>query len=154
MIIFTWMEAKERSRMSAADHAMKMNSLGLIVNPYPFNEMMKLYIATSQHKKVLTVMVQMKQNRIPRNALSYNLWMNACAELLGVGSAEEVYKETIHDKNVVIGWSSLSIIFFCLHPHITHYTSEDIQLWFLPVKKTHFNIFLHNTLGKAQPKIL
>ncbi|CDP20680.1 unnamed protein product [Coffea canephora] len=160
--IFTWMEAKERSRMSAADHAMrleltikvhtvgeaeeyfetlpdtvskkaaclhllhsyvkeksadkaealmqKMNSLGLIVNPHPFNEMMKLYIATSQHKKVLAVIVQMKQNRIPRNALSYNLWMNACAELFGVGSAEEVYKEMIHDKNVVIGWSSLSTL--------------------------------------------
>ncbi|XP_027148137.1 pentatricopeptide repeat-containing protein At5g27460 [Coffea eugenioides] len=160
--IFTWMEAKERSRMSAADHAMrleltikvhtvgeaeeyfeilpdtvskkaaclpllhsyvkerstekaeafmqKMNSLGLIVNPHPFNEMMKLYIATSQHKKVLAVIVQMKQNRIPRNVLSYNLWMNACAELSGVGSAEDVYKEMIHDKNVVIGWSSLSTL--------------------------------------------
>ncbi|XP_071922512.1 pentatricopeptide repeat-containing protein At5g27460-like [Coffea arabica] len=52
----------------------------------------------------------MKQNRIPRNVLSYNLWMNACAELSGVGSAEEVYKEMIHDKNVVMGWSSLSTL--------------------------------------------
>ncbi|XP_027179284.1 pentatricopeptide repeat-containing protein At5g27460-like [Coffea eugenioides] len=116
--IFTWMEAKERSRMSAADHALrleltikvhtvgeaekyfenlpntvskkaaslpllhsyvkerstekaeslmqKMNSLGLIVNPHPYNEMMKLYISTSQHENVLAVIVQMKQNRIQR----------------------------------------------------------------------------------------
>ena len=62
---------KERSTEKAEAFMQKMNSLGLIVNPQPFNEMMKLYIATSQHKKVLAVIVQMKQNRIPRNVLSY-----------------------------------------------------------------------------------
>ncbi|KAL3514238.1 hypothetical protein ACH5RR_026955 [Cinchona calisaya] len=101
---------KERSTEKAEALMQKINSLGLIVNPHPFNEMMKLYIATSQYKKVLSVILQMKQNKIPRNVLSYNLWLNACAELSGVGSAEEVFKEMIRDKNVVLGWSSLSTL--------------------------------------------
>ncbi|XP_059631280.1 pentatricopeptide repeat-containing protein At5g27460 [Cornus florida] len=99
---------KERATEKAEALMLKMNGLGLIVNPHPFNEMMKLYMATSQYEKVASVILQMKQNKIPRNVLSYNLWMSACGELSGVASAEMVYKEMLNDKNVEVGWSSLS----------------------------------------------
>ncbi|KAA8528328.1 hypothetical protein F0562_035683 [Nyssa sinensis] len=160
--IFTWMEAQERFRISAADHAIRlelitkvlslreaeeyfanisdtssqkaaclpllhsyvkeratnkaeslmlhMNGLGVNVSPHPFNEMMKLYMATSQHHKVPSIIMQMKQNKIPRNVLSYNLWMSAYGELSGAASAEMVYKEMLNDKYVEVGWSSLSTL--------------------------------------------
>lgn len=97
---------KERATEKAEAFMLKMNMLGLIVSPHPFNEMMKLYMATLAEEKVLSVIQQMKQNCIPRNVLSYNLWMDACAQLYGAASAEMVYKEMLNDKNVVIGWSS------------------------------------------------
>ncbi|CAI9116200.1 OLC1v1017289C1 [Oldenlandia corymbosa var. corymbosa] len=98
---------KERSIEKAEALMLKMNRWGFLVNPHPFNAMMKLYIATSQPKKVLSVIQQMKENQISRNVLSYNLWMNASAELSGVGSSEMIYKEMLRDESVVVGWSSL-----------------------------------------------
>ncbi|XP_010522989.1 PREDICTED: pentatricopeptide repeat-containing protein At5g27460 [Tarenaya hassleriana] len=85
----------------------KLNGLGLLVDPHPFNEMMKLYAATSQIEKVPLVIMQMKRNKIPRNVLSYNLWMNACGEVYGVASVEAVYREMVSDKSVEVGWSTL-----------------------------------------------
>lgn len=40
---------KERDTKKAA-FMLKMNGLGLIVNSHPYNEMMKLYIATSEQE--------------------------------------------------------------------------------------------------------
>ncbi|XP_057469589.1 pentatricopeptide repeat-containing protein At5g27460 [Actinidia eriantha] len=101
---------KERATEKAEALMLKMNSLGLIVSPHPFNEMMKLYMATSQFQKVLTAILQMKQNNIPRSVLSYNLWMDACSEVSGVASAEMVYKEMVNDKDVELGWSTLATL--------------------------------------------
>ncbi|KAK4379584.1 hypothetical protein RND71_001446 [Anisodus tanguticus] len=101
---------EERSTEKAEAFMLKMNKLGLALSPHPFNEMMKLYMATSQYQKVPSVILQMKKNRITLNVLSYNLWMDACGELSGVESAEMVYKEMLSDQNVQVGWSSLSTL--------------------------------------------
>ncbi|KAJ0253123.1 Pentatricopeptide repeat-containing protein [Hirschfeldia incana] len=85
----------------------KLNGFGFLVTPHPFNEMMKLYEATQQYEKVVMVVGLMKRNKIPRNVLSYNLWMNACCEVEGVGGVESVYGEMVGDKSVEVGWSSL-----------------------------------------------
>lgn len=85
----------------------KLNGLGFLVTPHPFNEMMKLYEATGQYEKVVMVISMMKGNKIPRNVLSYNLWMNACCQLSGVAAVETVYREMVGDKSVEVGWSSL-----------------------------------------------
>ncbi|KAJ0024568.1 hypothetical protein Pint_08414 [Pistacia integerrima] len=101
---------KERAVKKAEAFMVKLSGLGMIVSPHPFNEMMKLYIATSQYNKVPLVILQMKQNKIPRTVLSYNLWMDACAEICGGPTVEMVYKELLSDKNVELGWSSLSTL--------------------------------------------
>lgn len=101
---------KEKASEKAEALMIKMNSLGLTVSPHPFNEMMKLYMATSQCEKVPAVIQQMKQNNIPLNVLSYNLWMGACGESSGVASAEMVYKDMVKDKGVELGWSTLSTL--------------------------------------------
>ncbi|KAI8550304.1 hypothetical protein RHMOL_Rhmol06G0094800 [Rhododendron molle] len=101
---------KEKASEKAEALMIKMNNLGLTVSPHPFNEMMKLYMATSQCEKVPTVIQQMKQNNIPLNVLSYNLWMGACGESSGVASAEMVYKDMMKDKDVELGWSTLSTL--------------------------------------------
>lgn len=67
-------------------------------------------MATSQSEKVPAVIQQMKQNNIPLNVLSYNLWMGACGESSGVASAEMVYKDMVKDKDVELGWSTLSTL--------------------------------------------
>ncbi|CAE6124103.1 unnamed protein product [Arabidopsis arenosa] len=85
----------------------KLNGLGFLVTPHPFNEMMKLYEASGQYEKVVMVVSMMKVNKIPRNVLSYNLWMNACCEVSGVAAVETVYREMVGDKSVEVGWSSL-----------------------------------------------
>lgn len=101
---------KERDTEKAEAFMVELNGLGLLVSPHPYNEMMKLYMATSQFGKVPLVIQEMKLNRIPLNVLSYNIWMNACGELSGVSSVEMVYKEMIRDGNVELGWSSLSTL--------------------------------------------
>ncbi|KAL9446883.1 hypothetical protein AB3S75_014537 [Citrus x aurantiifolia] len=98
---------KERAIDKAEALMKRLSGFGLIVNPHPFNEMMKLYMATSQYDKVPLVIMQMKLNKIPRNVLSYNLWMDACAKSTGVSSVEMVYQEMLSDKNAEVGWSSL-----------------------------------------------
>lgn len=98
---------KERAMDKAEALMKRLSGFGLIVSPHPFNEMMKLYMATSQYDKVPLVIMQMKLNKIPRNVLSYNLWMDACAKSTGVSSVEMVYQEMLSDKNVEVGWSSL-----------------------------------------------
>ncbi|PRQ55722.1 putative pentatricopeptide [Rosa chinensis] len=74
--------------------------MGLVVSPHLYNEMMKLYTATAQFGKVPLVIKQMRSNKIPLTGLSYNLCMNACAELSGVASVEMVYREMVSDENV------------------------------------------------------
>jgi pentatricopeptide repeat protein len=69
---------------------------------------MKLYVATCQYEKVLSVIDLMKRNNIPRNVLSYNLWMNACAEVSGVASVQSVFQEMLNDETVEVGWSTFS----------------------------------------------
>ncbi|XP_077214322.1 pentatricopeptide repeat-containing protein At5g27460-like isoform X2 [Tasmannia lanceolata] len=101
---------KERDTERAEAFMLKLQGLGLTVNPHLFNEMMKLYIATHQFGKVPYVIQQMKLNMIPRNVLSYNLWMSASGEVSGVASAEMVYEEMINDDNVEVGWSTLSTL--------------------------------------------
>ncbi|EEF48579.1 pentatricopeptide repeat-containing protein, putative [Ricinus communis] len=89
---------------------MKLYNLGLIVNCYPFNEMMKLYMATSQYEKVALVIDQMKRNKIALNLLSYNLWMSSYGEVSKVVKVELVYKEMVNDDNVEVGWSTLATL--------------------------------------------
>ncbi|XP_024926450.2 pentatricopeptide repeat-containing protein At5g27460 isoform X1 [Ziziphus jujuba] len=101
---------KERNTEKAEALMVRLSGMGLIVNPHPCNEMMKLYMATSQFEKVGLVIQQMKRNRIPLNVLSYNLWMSACGQLSGVASMEMVYKEMVRDDNAVVGWSTLSTL--------------------------------------------
>ncbi|KAL9993134.1 putative tetratricopeptide-like helical domain superfamily [Helianthus debilis subsp. tardiflorus] len=98
---------KEKAVEKAESLMNKMNSLGANVTPHPFNSMMKLYIATSKFDLVLSVISQMKETKIPRNVLSYNLWMSALHALYGVESVDKVYDEMVRDKNVKIGWSTL-----------------------------------------------
>ncbi|CAN0877304.1 Pentatricopeptide repeat-containing protein At5g27460 [Linum grandiflorum] len=98
---------KQRDTIKAEAFMVKLNDLGLILEAHPFNEMMKLYMATSQYEKVHLVIEQMKQNHIPRNVLSYNLWMCACGEISDVEKAEMVYTEMVDDRDVEVGWSGL-----------------------------------------------
>ncbi|KAJ9166518.1 hypothetical protein P3X46_021258 [Hevea brasiliensis] len=101
---------KERDTVKAEALMKNLNDLGLIVSSHPFNEMMKLYMATSQYEKVLFVIQQMKHNKIPLTILSYNLWMNSCGEVSKVTDAEMVYREMVNNKNVEVGWSTLSTL--------------------------------------------
>lgn len=101
---------QKRATEKAEALMLKMNDLGLIVSPHPYNSMMKLYYSTSQFEKVLSVIQLMGENRIPKNILSYNIWMIACNEVSGPASAEVVYKEMVTDNQVLVGWSSLSTL--------------------------------------------
>lgn len=96
----------ERNVQKAETFMAKLQSCGLPVDPHSFNEIMKLYVATCQYEKVLSVIDLMKRNNIPRNILSYNLWMNACAEVSGVASVQSVFKEMVNDDMVEVGWST------------------------------------------------
>ncbi|XP_004501675.1 pentatricopeptide repeat-containing protein At5g27460 isoform X2 [Cicer arietinum] len=90
----------------------KLYELGLVVNPHPYNEMMKLYLATCDYRKVPLVIQQMKRNKVPCNVLSYNLWMNACGEgdSYGVAAVEAVFRLMQNDEKVEVGWSSLATL--------------------------------------------
>ncbi|XP_027355870.1 pentatricopeptide repeat-containing protein At5g27460-like isoform X1 [Abrus precatorius] len=90
----------------------KLYELGLVVSPHPYNEMMKLYLATCEYRKVPLVIQQMMHNKVSCNVLSYNLWMNACGEEEGYGVAavEAVFRIMQNDKTVEVGWSSLATL--------------------------------------------
>lgn len=100
----------DRNVQKAESFMAELQSCGLPVDPHTFNEMMKLYVATYQYEKVLSVVDLMKRNNVPRNVLSYNLWMNACAQVSGVASVQSVFKEMVNDGMVEIGWSTYCTI--------------------------------------------
>ncbi|XWS23943.1 hypothetical protein CRYUN_Cryun28dG0059100 [Craigia yunnanensis] len=101
---------QERNIEKAEALMSKLTGLGLTLSPHPFTEMMKLYMATSKYEKVFLVIEQMTRNKIRKNVLSYNLWMDACAQSSGVAEAEAVYVEMLRDENVKVGWSTLSTL--------------------------------------------
>lgn len=101
---------RERNLEKAEALLSMLLNLGLVVDPCPLNEMMKLYMATGQYKKVLSVIQHMKGCKIPCNVLSYNLWLSASGELSGVAVVEMVYEEMMNDKNVEVGWSTYSTL--------------------------------------------
>ncbi|CAM0943458.1 unnamed protein product [Alopecurus aequalis] len=96
----------ERNVQKAENLMASLQSVGLPVDPHSFNEMLKLYVATCQYEKVHSVIDLMKRNNIPRNALSYNLWVNACSVSGGVASVQSVFKEMVNDGMVEVGWST------------------------------------------------
>jgi Pentatricopeptide repeat domain/PPR repeat len=84
-----------------------LQSQGLAVDQHLYNEMLKLYIAKFDFRKVLSVIRFMKVNQIPFTVLSYNLWMNASIEICGtISSAEKILEEMTEDRNVEVGWST------------------------------------------------
>ncbi|XP_047078300.1 pentatricopeptide repeat-containing protein At5g27460-like [Lolium rigidum] len=95
----------ERNVQKAENLMASLQSVGLPVDPHSFNEMLKLYVATCQYEKVHSVINLMKRNNIPRNALSYNLWMNACS-VSGVASVQSAFNEMVNDGMVEVGWSA------------------------------------------------
>ncbi|KAJ6816038.1 pentatricopeptide repeat-containing protein-like isoform X1 [Iris pallida] len=97
---------KDRDLEKAEALMLRLHNSALAVDPHLFNEMMKLYMATGQFRKVLDVVRHMKLSNVPFNVLSYNLWMGATAEVSGVSSVETVHKEMETDKNIEVGWSS------------------------------------------------
>lgn len=105
---------RDRDKTNAEVFMQRLYDLGLVVNPHPYNEMMKLYLAIDEYNKVPLVIRQMKLNKIPCNVLSYNLWMNACGcgegKGYGVAAAEMVFREMRKDENVQVGWSSLATL--------------------------------------------
>ncbi|KAG4200594.1 hypothetical protein ERO13_A05G222200v2 [Gossypium hirsutum] len=101
---------KERDIGKAEAFMSKLASMGMTLCPHLYNEMMKLYIATSQFEKVPLVIKEMNRNKIPKNVLSYNLWMDASARSSGVAKAEAVYAEMLSDERVCMGWSTLSTL--------------------------------------------
>ncbi|KAK3155590.1 hypothetical protein QOZ80_2BG0205230 [Eleusine coracana subsp. coracana] len=96
----------ERNVQKAETFMAELQRRGLPVDPHSFNEMMKLYAAICQYEKVLSVIDHMKRNNIPRNVLSYNIWMNACGKISGVVSVQSVFKEMLNDDKVEVGWST------------------------------------------------
>ncbi|XP_054797189.1 pentatricopeptide repeat-containing protein At5g27460 [Prosopis cineraria] len=102
----------DRDTSRAEAFMQKLYDLGLVVNPLPYNEMMKLYVATNECNKIPLVIQQMRRNKIPLDVLSYNLWMNACSDGEGHGAAaaEMVFGEMKNDQNVEVGWSSLATL--------------------------------------------
>ncbi|KAI9106409.1 hypothetical protein K1719_021937 [Acacia pycnantha] len=103
---------RDRDTNKAEAFMQKLYDLGLVVSPLPYNEMMKLYVATYEYNKVPLVIQQMRRNKVPFDILSYNLWMNACneGEGRGVAAAEMVFREMKNDQNVEVGWSSLATL--------------------------------------------
>ncbi|KAK6940211.1 Pentatricopeptide repeat [Dillenia turbinata] len=101
---------KKKDTEKAEALMLKLSDLGLAVSPHLFNEMMKLYMATSQFNKVPLVILEMKKTNIPLNVLSYNIWMSSCSESSGVAAAEMVYKEMLRDTNVLVGWTTLATL--------------------------------------------
>ncbi|XP_061371727.1 pentatricopeptide repeat-containing protein At5g27460 isoform X3 [Gastrolobium bilobum] len=103
---------RDRDSSKAETFMVELYELGLVVSPHPYNEMMKLYLATCEYRKVPLVIQQMKRNKVPCNVLSYNLWMNACGEGEGYGVAavETVFRVMQNDENVEVGWSSLATL--------------------------------------------
>ncbi|XP_028757383.1 pentatricopeptide repeat-containing protein At5g27460-like [Neltuma alba] len=103
---------RDRDTNKAEVFMQKLYELGLVVSPLPYNEMMKLYVATNEYNKVPLVIQQMRRNKILFDVLSYNIWMNACheGEGLGVTAAEMVFREMKNDQNVEVGWSSLATL--------------------------------------------
>ncbi|OMP01332.1 hypothetical protein COLO4_11967 [Corchorus olitorius] len=101
---------EERNIEKAEALMSKLTALGLALNSRRYNEMMKLYMATSHYEKVPLVMEQMTRNKIPIDYVSYNLWMEACAKLSGVAEAEAICGEMRLDGNVTVGWSTLATL--------------------------------------------
>nr|CAD1827758.1 unnamed protein product [Ananas comosus var. bracteatus] len=82
---------KARDLEKAETLMAKLQNYGLAVNPYLFDEMMKLYVATSQYKKVLAVIRHMKN-------------------ISNATSVEMVLKEMVNDKDIEVGWSTYSTL--------------------------------------------
>ncbi|XP_057425139.1 pentatricopeptide repeat-containing protein At5g27460 [Lotus japonicus] len=103
---------RDRDSRKAETFMVKLYELGLVVSPHLYNEMMKLYIATCEYRKVPLVIQQMRRNKVRCNVLSYNLWMSACGEGEGYGVAavERVFSVMQNDENVEVGWSSLATL--------------------------------------------
>ncbi|KAE9603850.1 putative tetratricopeptide-like helical domain-containing protein [Lupinus albus] len=103
---------RDRDTGKAESFMVKLYDLGLMLSPHPYNEMMKLYLATCEYSKVPLVIQQMKRNRVPCNVLSYNLWMNACSqgEGYGVAAVETIFRVMQNDENIEVGWSSLATL--------------------------------------------
>ncbi|XP_065047896.1 pentatricopeptide repeat-containing protein At5g27460-like [Musa acuminata AAA Group] len=101
---------KARDLQKAESLMSMLQNCGLAVDAHPFNEMMKLYMATDKFKSVTHVIQYMLRSKISLNVLSYTLWMNACGKLSGIASAEMVLMKMINDKNVEVGWSTYSTL--------------------------------------------
>ncbi|XP_078433009.1 uncharacterized protein LOC144704456 [Wolffia australiana] len=100
---------KERRVLKAESLWLYVQRMGLST-PHPFNDMMKLYMTAGHHEKVLSIIQKMKHGMIPLDVVSYNIWINASSEINQLVHVEQVFREMVGDRTVVVGWSTYSVL--------------------------------------------
>ncbi|XP_022997145.1 pentatricopeptide repeat-containing protein At5g27460 isoform X2 [Cucurbita maxima] len=119
------METQNKIRMSPADHALRLELTikvhGLLKAEEHFNQLPNIasqkassllllhgYVKEQNTEKAEAFMAKLKGLGLVVDPHLYNEMMKL--ELYGVGSVELVYEEMLSDKNVQVGWSTLSTL--------------------------------------------
>ena len=70
----------------------KMSECGFLKSQIPYNHMLSLYITNGKLEKVPEIIQELKKNTSP-DVVTFSLWLNFCASLNDVETAERVFLE-------------------------------------------------------------
>ncbi|XP_022942939.1 pentatricopeptide repeat-containing protein At1g02370, mitochondrial-like isoform X1 [Cucurbita moschata] len=73
-----------------------------------FNNLMTMYMRMDQPEKVPPLIDEMKRRGIFLSTYTYNVWMNSCASLNGVGKVEEILEEMKNEDRNKFDWTTFS----------------------------------------------
>lgn len=117
---------KELMLDKALAHFNTMDELGYLTS-LSFTNLMTLYMKLGQPLKVLDLVNDMKQRKIPMTAFAYIVWMNSCAELNDLDGVESVYEEMGREDEDKINWTTYSNL-AAIYVKAGHFEKAELML--------------------------
>lgn len=84
----------------------KMDQLDYTSTPLAFNNLMTLYKKMGKPEKVLSLVQEMKERRIPLDLFTYNIWMQSYADMNDIEGAERVLDEMADNNKLDGNWTT------------------------------------------------
>lgn len=99
-----------RMREKAEETLETMKAKGYAYDVLPFNVMMTLYMNIEEHSRVFSMINEMKEQNVPFDLYSYNIWITNCATVGDATGMERVVQEMVADTRINADWTTYTTL--------------------------------------------
>ncbi|XP_027111775.1 pentatricopeptide repeat-containing protein At4g21705, mitochondrial [Coffea arabica] len=102
--------ARQRQSDKSLSLLQMMKEKGLSLSSVAYNDIMLLYTKVAQHEKVPDVLIQMQDNGVSPDNLSYRLCINSFGVRSDMDGIKNVLREMEYQPNISMDWNTYAVV--------------------------------------------